>query len=447
MGFTVISPQIYTYGAMLIAGILKNEGYDVALKNTLAARPQDTVMLSLYSTQHLLSDDIRSFILKHRENGGSVYVGGPVSAYPEMVLGELCPDCVLSGEGEESVPLIAEKGISEDIPGISYLNNEGRIIQTKPPLPADINRPLPFIPPDISDQSIRGASAYIETHRGCTGACTFCQVPRYFGREIRSRSIDDILKEVIEFKKKGASRISVSGGTGSLYQYKDGMINEDAFAELLCGMAEIMGSKNISSPDIRVDCISDKILDAIRDYTIGWVFFGLESGSDNILRHMGKGAGVKEASDAVFKCREHGLKVAGSFIVGYPTETKEDYEKTKDFISEHCLDDVFVSIAEPIPKTPLADLVLKTPRESNTTYIPHKGEYRSLKLTESEARSFDLQMHADMFKPNLHVVTDEIFNTYLSGVRKDGAEVRAATELLFRYYGADDDIISPTEET
>jgi len=435
MRFTVISPEIYTYGAMLIAGILKDHGSDVVIKNTLSARPKDTVMLSLYSTQHLMSETIKDFISEHRKKGGFVYIGGPVSAYPEIVLGELNPDAVLTGEGEETVLLIADKGISDKIPGIAYKGADGEVIKTAPTKPASMNRPLPLIPTDIARQSIRGASAYIETQRGCIGACTFCQVPRFFGRDIRSRDLEDILKEVREFKKRGAKKLSISGGTGSLYQYKDGKINEDAFVELLKGMAKIMGSKNVSSPDIRVDCISDKILDAIRDYSIGWVFFGLESGSDEILKQMGKGANTNQASEAIKRCREHGLKVAGSFIVGHPLETDEDYNKTRDLITEHCLDDVFVSVAEPIPKTPLADLVLKTPREKNPTYITHEGEYKALKLTESEARSFDLQMHADMYKPGLHVVTDELFNTYLTGVRNDGNEVRAATELLFKYYG------------
>ncbi|MBP2133054.1 B12-binding domain/radical SAM domain protein [Methanomicrobium sp. W14] len=435
MKFTVISPEVYTYGAMLVAGILKDNGYEVTLKRRLSAEKKSTVMLSLYSTQHLLSDEIKEFISKHRKNGGTVYIGGPVSAYPEMVLGELKPDAVIAGEGENSVPYVAKLGISSGTPGLAYTGPDGNIIRTKAVAPASMKRPLPLIPDDISSQSIRGASAYIETHRGCTGACTFCQVPRYFGREIRSRDLPDILEEVKEFKKHGATRISVSGGTGSLYQYRNGKINEDAFIELLRGMAKIMGKNNVSSPDIRVDCINERIAQAIREYTIGWVFFGLESGSDKILKVMGKGVSVSQASDAVYRCRDFGLKVAGSFIVGHPLETAEDFEKTKDFITEHCLDDVFVSIAEPIPKTPLAELVLNTPKEKSPLYMPHKGEYMALKLTESEARSFDLQMHADMFKPNLHVVTDEIFNAYLFGVRKDGKEIRAATELLFKYYG------------
>ncbi|WOF15543.1 TIGR04014 family B12-binding domain/radical SAM domain-containing protein [Methanoplanus sp. FWC-SCC4] len=435
MKFTVISPEIYTYGAMLIGGILKDKGYDVSIKNKLSARPKDTVMMSLYSTLHLRSPILKEFIEDHRKKGGQVFIGGPVSAYPEIVLGELSPDAVLTGEGEGSILKLVESGISKDVPGLSYYDENGEIIINTPAVPASMKRPVPLIPTDIAKQDIRGASAYIETHRGCTGTCTFCQVPRYFGRGIRSRDLEDILKEVREFKKRGAKRLSVSGGTGSLYNYKDGHIDEDAFVSLLKGMAEIMGSKNISSPDIRVDCISDKVLDAIRDYSIGWVFFGLESGSNNVLKHMGKGASAEDASKAVLACREHGLKVAGSFIVGHPYETEEDYQATKDFIAEHCLDDCFVSIAEPIPKTPLADLVLKTPMDENPTYIPHTGEYRSLKLTESEARSFDLQMHADMYKPNLHVITDQIFNAYLAGVRKDGNDVRNATELLFKYYG------------
>lgn len=433
MQFTVISPEIYTYGAMLIAGILKDAGYDVTLSKELKAKKGEIVMLSLYSTQHLMSDEIKSFIREQKSLGNTCIAGGPVSAYPEIVLGELDVDAVAVGEGEETVLKIAEYGISKEISGLAFRKEGGGVVMTPPAPPTDINRPMPLIPPDISQQDVRGANAYIETHRGCIGACTFCQVPRFFGREIRSRELDDIIREVKEFKKMGATRLSVSGGTGSLYQYKDGRFDEDAFVKLLAALAAEMGPKNISAPDIRVDCITDTILEAIKRYTIGWLFFGFESGSNRILRLMGKGATAEQASEAVAMCRKHGLKVAGCFIVGYPTETKEEYEMTKEFISEHWLDDVFISIAEPIPETPLAKLVLDTPKEKNPTYMPHTGEYKSLKLTESEARSFDLHMHADMYKPALHVVTDEVFNAYLQSARKDGADVRAVTELLFKY--------------
>jgi len=428
----VISPGMYTYGAMVIAGIVRDAGHEVTLTRRLEAAPEETVFLSLYSTQNLMDEGIRSFISEYQKTGGRVYVGGPVSAVPEMVLGELAPDAVICGEGEEGALALLRDGVSETVPGIAFMGPTG-IVFSGPAQPCPVSRPLPFIPSDIAMQDVRGASAYIETQRGCIGACTFCQVPRFFGREIRSRPLDEILTEVQAFKDAGARRLSVSGGTGSLYGYADGKLNDDAFAELLQGMAGIMGPKNVSSPDIRVDCISDTVLDAIRDYTIGWVFFGLESGSDRVLRLMGKGATAAQAGRAIEACRTHGLHVAGSFIVGYPTETAAEYEETKDFIAQYALDDVFISIAEPIPGTPLADLAMRTPEAEHPAFAAHTGEYQSLHLTEAEARSFDLRMHADMFKPGLNVVTDQIFNAYLAEVRKDGETVRRVTNLLRKY--------------
>jgi B12-binding domain/radical SAM domain protein len=431
MRCAVISPEMYTYGAMLIGGVLRDAGHEVSLRNRCSADPGELVLLSLYSTQHLLDADIRAFIARHREAGGMCVVGGPVSAYPEIVLGELAPDAVVVGEGEQTVLELAAGTPIEATEGLAFIEAGKAVVRPREPSPS-IEHPIPLIPDDIADQSIRGANVYIETHRGCIGACTFCQVPRFFGRSIRSREIDHIVEEVKAFQAKGATRISISGGTGSLFQF-DGAIDNDAVIELLAELAAVMGPNNVSAPDIRVDCINDEILEAIRAYTIGWIFFGLESGSDRILRQMGKGATVAQAEDAVEQCRAHGLHPAGSFIVGYPTETDDDFEATKDFIAANPLDDIFISIAEPIPRTPLAELVLATPREENPTYMPHEGEYRSLRLTESEARSFDLMMHADMFKPGLHVVTDQVFSHYLSLARKDGEDVRRVTELLFRY--------------
>jgi B12-binding domain/radical SAM domain protein len=432
MQITVISPGIYTYGAMLIAGVLRNDGHDVALHKELVAGSGSQVYLSLYSTLHLLDPAIRSFVSAHVKGGGTCYVGGPVSAYPEIVLGELECNAVVLGEGEETVLSLARNGVTDQTTGIAFRGGDSIFIQQPQPL-ASIEHPLPFIPDDIGLQSIRGANAYIETHRGCSGACTFCQVPRFFGHKIRSREIPAIVEEVKAFKKAGAQRLSVSGGTGSLYKSSSGEVNTTAFVELLSALAGVMGSRNVSSPDIRVDCINDEVLEAIRKYTIGWVFFGIESASDRILHQMGKGVKVSQVRNAIAQCRQHELHVAGSFIVGYPTETTDDYEQSKDFIEEQALDDVFISIAEPIPSTPLSSLVLKTNREQNPVFVPHTGEYRTLGLTEAEARCFDLTLHADMFKPGLHVTTDQVFNTYLKAIRQQGAEIRSVTELLFRY--------------
>jgi B12-binding domain/radical SAM domain protein len=432
MEIVLISPGIYTYGAMIIGGILRERGYSVRISRELSAREGETVLLSLYSTLHLMDEGIRRFVAGHREGGGLCYAGGPVSADPRMVIGELGVDAVVLGEGEEIVPALLEEGPSPRLPGIAW--REGDALRINPPgeLPS-VEHPIPLIPDDLGSQDIRGANVYIETHRGCIGSCTFCQVPRFFGRKIRSRELGCILEEVRAFREKGVQRISVSGGTGSLYQYRDGKIDTGSFVELLAGLAAIMGRKNVSAPDIRVDCITEEILEAIRDNTIGWVFFGIESGSDRILRDMGKGVTVAQCTRAIGMCREYGLKVAGAFIVGYPTERPRDYEATKEFISSQRLDDVFASIAEPIPGTPLADLVRRIPEDENPCFIPHTGDYRPLGLTEAEARLFDILNHAAISKPVPRFVDDRTYALFLEEARRQGREIRGVTRLLNRY--------------
>ena len=442
MKIVIVSPDLYTYGSMVIGGVLRSAGFDVTLtKNPddAAEAGADVILLSLYSTLHLLDERIRNFASAFRSGsaargGSTIYVGGPISAYPDIVLGELDVDAVIVGEGEESTVELLNNGVSEDILGIAF-RSDGKIVVTEPK-PARIERPMPLIPADIGNQSIRGANTYIETHRGCVGACGFCQVPKFFGTKIRSREIGDIIAEIEEFKRRGVRRIAISGGTSSLYQYgRSGSVNTSAFIELLQAIAEVMGPRNVSVPDIRVDYVDEEVLHAIHDFTMGWVYYGIESGSDEMLKVMRKGVDSEANVHAIELAQQCGVKVGGSFIVGYPGETIEDYEMTKGLIEDTFLDDVFVSIAEPIPGTHLSGLVLGTDDSENPTFMKHAGEYKALKLTESEARCFDLTLHAQMCKAVPSILTDQLYQACLADSRQQGRDVRAVTRLLQKYRG------------
>ncbi len=418
---------------MTIGGIIRNAGFHVSITRSPTGVHGDYVFISLYSTQHLMDERIISLVRRLKGEGSTVIIGGPVCADPAMVLGELAPDLVVVGEGEEAVLRIIQGDAPQGIPNCAFMQGE-ELILTKQVRLQDISRPLPLIPDDIGDQDIRGAQTYIETHRGCFGRCSFCQVPLSFGRQIRSRPLEEILLEVKAFKDKGVRRIALIGGTGSLYLARGEVINEDAFITLLKGLAGIMGPKNVSCPDIRADCISEKILDAVREYTVGWIFFGIESGSPRILDLMHKGIYPDSVEKAVEQCRLHGVKIAGSFICGYPGETWEDHEMTRELIERIAPDDLFISSAEPIPSTPLAELVLSTPEEKNPAFSTHTGEYQPLHLTESEARAFDLMLHADIWRMIPRLTTDELYHSYLQEARKQGEDIRKATRLLAKYH-------------
>lgn len=146
-----------------------------------------------------------------------------------------------------------------------------------------------------------------------------------------------------------------------------------------------MGPKNVSCPDIRADCLTDEVLEAVHTYTIGWIFFGIESGSEKILEKMQKGIPLDKVMEAALACRQHGDRPAGSFITGYPGEEPDDFTDTKDLMEELMLDDVFVSIAEPIPSTPLSKEIYSQDPDTDLVVVPHTGEYAGLHLSEAEA--------------------------------------------------------------
>lgn len=427
---TVLTPEFYNYGAMLIAGVLKDAGYDVNIQKGFDKPVNaDVVFISLHSTVHLV---------KYKEEiekiNGFKVVGGPVSEIPELVFKYLSVDAVVVGEGETSILQILKKFDNnpiqfDQIEGIAF-KKENEIIKTGKSAPLSMKRPLPLIPQNISSEDIRGANVYIETHRGCPGNCGFCQVPCFFGREIRSRPLEDIIAEVQEFLKKGAKKIAISGGTGSLYgSRKFNTVNNDAFTELLKEISDLTGPKNLTIPDIRIDMINDDTLESIKKYTNGWIFFGIESGSDRMLRKMKKGIKVDDVRDAVEAARRHGLKIAGSFIVGYPGENEDDFEDTIDLVDELILNDYFVSIAEPIPGTSLADDVNKLPLNENPMFLKSK-EYKEYDLSIAEARCLNLMVESYLFRNNPVPLTSRLFKTLVEETKMQGNHIRIVTEMI-----------------
>jgi len=425
MKIDIVSPGTYTYGSLVLGGLLKEKGHDVKITRKLESQGELT-LLSLFSTLQLLDPKIKEFVAA-REN---VFVGGPVGLCPEMVLGELDAQAVVIGEGEDIVTKLVESG-PKGLPGVAYRQN-GRIEKSPSQPVKSLDHALPLIPDDLCQQNVRGANVYIETHRGCLGSCSFCQVPRFFGRDIRSRSIDNIVAEVKEMKRRGVSRVAISGGTGSLFGYRN-KVNRDAFVQMLRSLSEILGKRNLSVPDMRVDLVDETILKAVCDYTIGWVFFGLESGSDAMLKSMRKGVTVEDNRQAIKLARSLGVKIGGSFIVGYPGESREDFEQTMHFAEEAMLDDVFVSIAEPIPGTPLASQILQMDQEVLPLYQEHKGEYKALKFSEAEARCFELMLHGDSCKPIPRATSNQQYDAYLSEAKSQGRDIRRVMTLLQKY--------------
>ncbi|MEM2782370.1 MAG: methyl-coenzyme M reductase glutamine C-methyltransferase, partial [Candidatus Hadarchaeales archaeon] len=431
---TVASPEVYSYGAMLIGGILRERGYGVKVVRGWEGLEGEVVGLSLTSLSHLR--EAARLVPALKKGGKKVVIGGPITQVPELVLRSLPEvDAVVVGEGEETAPevfgVLLERGELEGVEGVAFLR-EGEEVKTPPRRPPDLSgRPLPEIPSDVWRQDIRGAQVYLETHRGCLGGCGFCQVPCFFGRRVRSRPPEEIEKEVKAFMEKGVRRISFFGGTSTHY----GRDGEGDFIDLLERVSKLLGPKNVSVPDLRVDEVDREVLEALKRYTIGFLIFGIESGSTRMLRKMRKGITVEQIWEGVEKAREVGLEVGGAFIVGYPGETEEDYLETKEMVEELMLDEYTISLADPLPGTPLAEEVCRLPEEENPVFQKEEGKWGRLGLTVAEARALDLMLTASCARSRPILLTDGFYHRLVEEVKKQGEEVRANTRDLKRLLG------------
>jgi tRNA-2-methylthio-N6-dimethylallyladenosine synthase len=441
---TIFSPDnMYSYGAMIIGGVLENAGYDVNLTRNYTAdqaRNADIVGFSLSSTLHLIGATKELITNLKRQSNPFIVIGGSVSIVPELVFRCLPEvDAIVIGEGEETIRELVEavrsKRDLESVAGIAF-NHDGELAKTekRPPYVLE-NSPIPKIPQDIGDQSIRGANVYFESHRGCLGNCAFCLIPKFFGqRDIRSKTIPQIKREVRAFVLKRATRVAIGSGNIALYAMKDHQVNEEKVEQMLAEVSSVVTPMNFAAPDLRVDMIPDRVLAAVRKYTYGLVIFGMESGSDKVLKLMRKGITTQKILDAVESCAKVGLAVAGAFITGYPGETEDDYQETKDFIENNSLNDYTISLPEPIPGTGLASTVLKLPEKKNPVFMKDETSLgRKYDFTVAERRCFELLLSASTSRQVPVYLSDRLMEEFIKVAKQQGEEIRQITQILKEY--------------
>jgi len=119
-----------------------------------------------------------------------------------------------------------------------------------------------------------------------------------------------------------------------------------------------------------------------------------------MLDKMRKGFKVETVYEAVYRARKRGVKPAGSFIVAYPGESEEDFEETLTFVGDLPLMDHFVSIAEPIPGTPLAEEVAGMPISENLLFLKDESSFGRLHdLSVAESRVYKLMIEGYFARP------------------------------------------------
>lgn len=199
--------------------------------------------------------------------------------------------------------------------------------------------------------------AWVSVMYGCNNFCSYCIVPYVRGRE-RSREPQAIINEVKELVKNGCSEISLLGQNVNSYgKDLDCDIN---FADLLRMVNDVEGVGRIRFMTSHPKDLSDELVLAMKecDKVCHQLHLPFQAGSDRILEQMNRKYTKAQYLEKIEKVKKEipDISLSTDVIVGFPTETNEDFEETLDVLRKVEFDNIFSFIYSRREGTPAAKL-------------------------------------------------------------------------------------------
>ena len=211
----------------------------------------------------------------------------------------------------------------------------------------------------LPEPSVGGPSAFVSIMEGCSKYCTFCIVPYTRGPEV-SRPMDDVISECLGLAERGVREINLLGQNVNAYR---GEKEEDStcdLAELITVVAAIDGIDRIRFTTSHPMEFSQSLINVYADVPelVSHLHLPVQSGSDRILAIMQRNHTALEYKSKIRKLLKirPNLSLSSDFIIGFPSESDEDFKDTMDFISDVGFDASFSFIYSRRPGTPASDM-------------------------------------------------------------------------------------------
>lgn len=243
---------------------------------------------------------------------------------------------------------------------------------------------------------VEGASAFVSIMEGCSKYCSYCVVPYTRGEEV-SRPFEDVLVEVAGLADQGVKEVTLLGQNVNAYRAKmigseNSLTAEMAdFATLLEYVADIPGIERIRYTTSHPNEFTPSLIAAYDKIPklVSHLHLPVQHGSDKILMAMKRGYTAMEYKSTVRKLRaiRPDMAMSSDFIVGFPGETEDDFNKMMKLIDDVGFDNSFSFIFSPRPGTPAANLHDDTPHEVKLRRLHHLQETINASITRiSESR-------------------------------------------------------------
>ncbi|MFH2219345.1 MAG: radical SAM protein [Pseudomonadota bacterium] len=382
MKIALINPRVESYsstlppiGLLYIAAVLERGGFKVRvfdihpcddrdIPNLLSYDPDIvgmTVLTDYWSRAKHIADII------HKNLGGSLFVAGGVhvTVQPEQGIRELDAHVGVLGEGEytmlELCRHLADGSDWRDTKGIVFRDATGYMVNTPPrpyiqdldELPPPARHLLTFenylVPPGIIRGHWSEKSTTVMTSRGCPFSCIWCGSNCTFGRKVRYRSVDNVLDE-LELLVRNYSIDTIWFCDDTFTLLKSRVLE-------FCEKILDRGIKLNWGCQAHIKTADEEMFKAMKKAGLVQLDFGVESGSDNVLKGLKKKSDAESIQHAFKIAKRAGVRTLATFMFGNPSEKEEDIEAT--FKLAKTINPNFVSsyFLTPYPGTELMQMI------------------------------------------------------------------------------------------
>lgn len=340
--------------------------------------------------------------LKSRRPDVGICLGGPASSPMGTQLLDTFPflDYVVRGEGEQTfAELIEHLQGRRPVGGIQGLTwrDGGRVIENvSRPMEEDMDL-LPIPSFDAYDMTT-GAPLYLDVGRGCPFKCAFCATAPFWKRQYRMKSIGRIVEEALLIRDTyKRSRVNFSHDIFTCdrawtLEFCDHLIRNPLRMEWTCST--------------RTDVIDPEVLEKLAEAGCVEIYYGIETGSQELQRTIDKGLDLDWSRLIVEKTAEVGIRPVTGFILGYPFETRQTLADTLRRFFEYLEVGGFrahLFTLSPFPESPMF-------RQFGVPHLDRPAEYYDLPLTPQAAGPGETlrRDHPDIFASTYRYKTPDL---------------------------------------
>lgn len=401
-------------GLLVIAGCLREAGYAVCIiddnlerqgatwvADQVRSQQADAVGISVNLATVQTAADICSAL---KELQLPVFVGGPeVTANLDYVQEQIGAPFAIQGEGEvTTVEFLRElfgDGRFQQVLGLSYWNEQHQRFVKNERRPWIDMDTIPLLPYDLValDRYERSYAEFtadkvevLNTSRGCPFQCTFCSNKYIWSNQYRTMSPRRMLDHV---------RHALDSTDATAIYFREDHFTLDTRRVLeFCRLVQEEELKFEWGCESRVNNLSLELVQNMQQSGLSSIWFGIESGSDEVLRQLKKGTTIQQVHEALQVCRKAGVKVGFSVMLGIPGESRVDLQETIDLVFKLKPDWVYWAAFLGLPGSQLYEELEERPelifRRWHNLILPHcdfMSYPEKLRLKQRLELQFNLQ--------------------------------------------------------